>query len=60
MYSARQFGIDKNEGCFKTFMSNDWMHGVLVNHTHDDKIKAVATFIIGSQLAVSAAAIMYY
>lgn len=60
MYSARQFGIDKNEGCLKTFMSNDWMHGVLVNHQLDEKIKTIATLIIGSELVISATALMYF
>lgn len=41
-------------------MSNDWMHGVLVNHNIDDKIKTIATFIIGSELVISAVALMYY
>lgn len=60
MYSARQFGIDKHEGCLKTFMSNDWMHGVLVNHQLDDKIKTIASLILGSELTISTMALMYY
>lgn len=60
MYSARHFGIDKSEGCLKTFLSNDWMHGVLVNHHFDERIKTIATLIIGSQILLSAGALMYH
>lgn len=60
MYSARHFGIDKSEGCLKTFLSNDWMHGVLVNHHFDERIKTIATLIIGSQITLSAGALMYH
>ena len=60
MYSARQFGIDKSEGCLKTFMSNDWMHGVLVNPQLDEKIKTIASLIIGSEIVLSAGTLMYH
>ena len=60
MYSARQFGIDKKEGLFKTFMSNDWMHGVLVNPQVDDKIRGLASLILGSQISISVVSIMYF
>lgn len=60
MYSARQFGIDKNDGLGKTLMSNDWMHGIFVNPIHDQKIKMIATLIVGSQLVISGIALMYF
>jgi hypothetical protein len=60
MLSARHFGIDKKEGLLKTFMSNDWMHGVLVNPQVDDKVKAIASIILGSEVLLSSAALMYY
>ena len=62
MFTARHFGIDKNEGIVKTFMSNDWMHGILVNHPHasDEKIKAIATFILGGEILISGTALMYF
>jgi len=60
MYSARHFGIDKKEGLLKTFMSNDWMHGVLVNHQVDDRIKTLASLILGAQISISAGATLYY
>jgi len=58
--SARQFGIDKKEGLLKTFMSNDWMHGVLVNHQIDDSIKTMASLILGAQITISAIATLYF
>ena len=60
MYTARHFGIDKNEGIVKTFMSNDWMHGILVNHVGDEKIKTIASLVIGSEILTSATALMYF
>ena len=60
MLSARHFGIDKKEGLLKTFMSNDWMHGVLVNPQVDDKVKAITTLILGSEVLLSSAALIYF
>jgi len=61
MYTARHFGIDKNEGIVKTFMSNDWMHGIFVNdHAADQKLKTIATLIIGSEILTSATALLYF
>ena len=60
MYTARHFGIDKNDGLVKTFMSNDWMHGIFVNAHSDDKIKVLASLIIGSEITVSTGAVMYF
>ena len=60
MFSARQFGIDTKEGLLKTFMSNDWMHGVLVNHQIDERIKKLALGILMPQLFVSAGTLLYY
>ena len=60
MYSARHFGIDKTDGLAKTFMSNDWMHGIFVNEPSDDKIKAIAALIIGSEICLSAGMLIYF
>jgi len=60
MYSARHFGINKADGLIKTFMSNDWMHGVLVKEPSDDKIKVLASLIIGSEICLSAGSLIYY
>ena len=60
MYSARHFGIDKSDGLAKTFMSNDWMHGIFVKEPSDKKIKVIASLIIGSEICLSAGALIYY
>merc|ERR1712238_214417 len=41
-------------------MSNDWMHGVLVKEPSDDKIKVLASLIIGSEICLSAGSLIYY
>ena len=60
MYSARHFGIDKSEGLAKTFMSNDWMHGIFVKEPSDEKIKVIASLIIGSEICLSAGTLVYF
>jgi len=60
MYSARHFGIDKSDGLAKTFMSNDWMHGILVKEPSDEKIKVLASLIIGSEICLSAGSLLYF
>ena len=60
MFTARHFGIDKKEGFVKTFMSNDWMHGILVNHHGDEKIRTIATLIIGSEILISGSSLIYF
>ena len=60
MFSARQFGIDTKEGLLKTFMSNDWMHGVLVNDKIDERIRKLALGILMPQLLISASTLLYY
>ena len=60
MSTARQFGIERKEGLLKTFMSNDWMHGILVNRVGDEKIKTIASLIIGSEILTSATSLMYF
>ena len=60
MYTARQFGIDRKEGLLKTFMSNDWMHGVLVNYNVDHKVRAIASLILGAEILTTSIALMNF
>jgi len=60
MYTARQFGIDRKEGQLKTFMSNDWMHGVLVNYNVDTKVRTIASLILGAEILSTSVALVNY
>lgn len=60
MYTARQFGIDRKEGLLKTFMSNDWMHGVLVNYQVDHKVRALASLLLGAEILTTSVALMNF
>lgn len=41
-------------------MSNDWMHGVLVNPQSSDAIKIIAKVLLGSQIIISSISLMYF
>jgi len=60
MYTARQFGIDRKEGLLKTFMSNDWMHGVLVNYNVDHKVRSIARVLLGAEILSTSVALVNY
>ena len=60
MYTARQFGIDRKEGQLKTFMSNDWMHGVLVNYNVDHKVRTIASLLLGAEILSTSVALVNY
>jgi len=60
MYTARQFGIDRKEGLLKTFMSNDWMHGVLVNYNVDHKVRSIARLLLGAEILSTSVALVNY
>lgn len=52
-------GKDKKEGFWQTFFTNDWQHSIFVNNFASNTLVRRARTLIGGEIAVSGAAVLY-